>query len=165
MLNFTLACFSPFGYVLPRLALSRRCHSFDRLVVVLMFIVALFYPLVFVSPWFIQSPVFFVQATPGSRHLSHRHTHSMARRGSPGQINAFLDAHNSVRALHNAAPLTWSPSLAAKAEIWADQCQFRHTNGVLNEERYGENIAAGTGFFPISAAVNTFINDQGMQGR
>ncbi|KAF8969420.1 CAP domain-containing protein [Flammula alnicola] len=55
----------------------------------------------------------------------------------------FLDSHN------------------VKAELWADRCQFKHTNGVLSNELYGENIVAGTGSFPIDAAVATFVADQG----
>ncbi|KAF8914212.1 CAP domain-containing protein [Gymnopilus junonius] len=96
--------------------------------------------------------------------LLHRHDHlplhSMARRGTVEQIDAFLDSHNFVRAQHNATALQWSTDLAQKAESWADQCQFRHTNGVLSGELYGENIAAGTGDFPITAAVATFVQDQ-----
>jgi uncharacterized protein YkwD len=56
----------------------------------------------------------------------------------------FVDAHNKARAQHCAAPLTWSPTLAAYAQKWADTlkakgCQFGHSGG-----QYGENLAAGT---------------------
>ena len=77
------------------------------------------------------------------------------------QISAFLNAHNAIRAQHNATDLRWSPYFARRAEFWADQCQFRHTNGVLSDEPYGEIMAAGTGDFPIDTAVATFVSDQG----
>lgn len=56
----------------------------------------------------------------------------------------FVDAHNKVRAQHCAAPLSWSPKLAAAAQKWADSlraqgCKFGHSGG-----QYGENLAAGT---------------------
>ncbi|KAJ8086920.1 hypothetical protein AAF712_005385 [Marasmius tenuissimus] len=60
--------------------------------------------------------------------------------------------------LHGARPLTWSSSLASKAEEWANSCQFRHTDGVLMDEPYGENIMAGTGRFTVDAAVQAVID-------
>ncbi|MBV8757890.1 MAG: hypothetical protein JO257_11455 [Deltaproteobacteria bacterium] len=56
----------------------------------------------------------------------------------------FVAAHNRVRAKHCAGPLTWSPTLAAYAQQWADTlkakgCAFGHSGG-----KYGENLAAGT---------------------
>jgi uncharacterized protein YkwD len=61
-----------------------------------------------------------------------------------GTAQAFIDAHNRVRARHCAGPLTWSPKLAAVAQQWANSlrdkgCMFGHSNGA-----YGENLAAGT---------------------
>ena len=58
---------------------------------------------------------------------------------------AFLDAHNRVRAKHCAPPTTWSPTLAQVAQKWADElaakgCAFGHSPG----RKYGENLAAGT---------------------
>lgn len=56
----------------------------------------------------------------------------------------WVDAHNRARAKHCAAPLTWSPRLAAIAQKWADtlrarHCSFEHSGGTT-----GENLAAGT---------------------
>ena len=73
----------------------------------------------------------------------------------------FLDAHNGIRAAHNAPPLSWSSSLASRAQFWASGCRLRPTNGVLSNVQYGELIVAGTGDFPVTAAVGTFIADQG----
>ncbi|KXN92299.1 Fruiting body protein SC14 [Leucoagaricus sp. SymC.cos] len=97
--------------------------------------------------------------------LSDRGPHSLtdptAIRRSAAQISAFLQAHNTVRAKHHARPLTWSVSLAQMADQWADACNFKHTNGILSDTPYGENIVAATGDFPVSAAVDTFIQDAG----
>ena len=80
---------------------------------------------------------------------------------SPGDIQKFLDAHNTIRSQHNAPPLTWSFSLAFRAAIWADRCNLAHSGGSLWDKPYGENIAAATGVFPIEAAVSTFVSDKG----
>jgi len=70
---------------------------------------------------------------------------------SVSDINAYLDAHNTVRAKHGAVALTWSNKLASKAQQWVNGCKFEHSGGTLGP--YGENLAAGTGSFDISAAV------------
>jgi len=80
-------------------------------------------------------------------------------RGSSEQMNGFLDAHNIVRAAHGAVPLSWSETLADLAAIWADNCEFRATEGILLQVPYGENIVAATGFFPITSAVGMFTQD------
>ncbi|XP_078361356.1 ectin-like isoform X2 [Oculina patagonica] len=41
-------------------------------------------------------------------------------------ITECLQAHNSKRALHGAAPLTWDTSLARKAEAWASYLTTRN---------------------------------------
>ncbi len=58
---------------------------------------------------------------------------------------AFVAAHNRVRARHCAPPLTWSPTLAKVAQSWANElekqgCAFGHSPG----QKYGENLAAGS---------------------
>jgi uncharacterized protein YkwD len=92
---------------------------------------------------------------------SRPHTDPTAIRRSTAQISAFLREHNTVRAEYHADPLEWSVSLAQKADQWADACNFKHTNGVLSDESYGENIVAATGDFPVKAAVGTFVQDAG----
>jgi pathogenesis-related protein 1 len=64
--------------------------------------------------------------------------------GASTEAAALLAAHNEVRARHCAAPLAWSPEVAASAQKWADHlrdagCAFGHS-----DTRYGENLAAGT---------------------
>ncbi|KAF3911139.1 Pseudecin [Arthrobotrys entomopaga] len=52
----------------------------------------------------------------------------------------MLYYHNAWRAHHAATPLTWNTTLAAAALKSASKCVFAHTTN----NRYGENIAAGT---------------------
>jgi uncharacterized protein YkwD len=77
---------------------------------------------------------------------------------SGSDIDAYLSSHNSVRAQHGAAPLTWSDQLAGKAQQWANNCVNHHSGGTLGP--YGENLAAGTGSnFGISEAVKLWTNE------
>lgn len=88
--------------------------------------------------------------------------HSLLRRGSAAQINTFLNAHNVIRKTHNATALTWSLSYAAKAELWADACEFKLTEGKLDETLYGELHTAATGLFDITTAIKQFAKDEGV---
>ncbi|GLB36328.1 putative protein with SCP / Tpx-1 / Ag5 / PR-1 / Sc7 family of extracellular domains [Lyophyllum shimeji] len=72
-------------------------------------------------------------------------------------IQAYLSAHNTVRANHGAAPLTWSDDLASKAQEWADGCVFQHSGGKFG--RLGENLAAGTGSYSIQEAVKSWTDE------
>jgi hypothetical protein len=56
---------------------------------------------------------------------------------SASDIQAYLDAHNTLRAKHGAAPLTWSDTLATYAQNWANRCVFEHSAGP-----YGENLVS-----------------------
>jgi uncharacterized protein YkwD len=77
------------------------------------------------------------------------------------KIEEYLSTHNDVRQQHGAKPLEWRDDLEQLAQEWADNCHFAHSSGKLLHEPYGENIVAGTGNFPISAAVGTFTQDAG----
>lgn len=89
---------------------------------------------------------------------------AVAAVASPGGAKTiaqrFVDAHNAVRANHCAAPLTWSPELAAVAQRWADTlrdkgCTFGHSGG-----QYGENLAAGTeGVLDPEATVKMWYDE------
>jgi len=67
-------------------------------------------------------------------------------------IQTYLQAHNTVRSQHGAAALTWSNELGAKAQQWANGCQFKHSGGSLGP--YGENLAAGTGNFSFQNGMD-----------
>ena len=100
----------------------------------------------------------------------------VARQSTSTQdIQAYLDAHNTVRARHGAVALVWSDLLAGKAQQWAAHCNFAHSGGTLG--RYGgklcnswlkslaydlptENLAAGTGSaYDIAAAVKSWTDE------
>jgi len=74
----------------------------------------------------------------------------------PSDIQAYLDAHNTLRANHNAAALTWSDMLATAAQTWADKCVFNHSDGSLGP--YGENLAAGSDL-GIGSAIQLWSNE------
>ncbi|KAK7463764.1 hypothetical protein VKT23_005701 [Stygiomarasmius scandens] len=77
---------------------------------------------------------------------------------SNSDIQAYLSAHNSVRAQHGAAPLTWSDEAAAKAQQWANNCVFEHSGGKLGA--FGENLAAGTGdSYGIAEAIKSWTDE------
>ncbi|KAL0580070.1 hypothetical protein V5O48_001929 [Marasmius crinis-equi] len=93
-------------------------------------------------------------AMSSSSNLRHR---LHAKKASITQISTFLATHNLERAFHGAQPLTWSSSLASKAEEWAKNCEFRHTDGVLSDTPYGENIVATTGDYSVDGALQSFL--------
>jgi len=77
---------------------------------------------------------------------------------SGSDIDQYLSAHNSVRAQHGAAALTWNNTLADAAQQWADGCKFVHSGGSLGP--YGENLAAGTGSsYDIATAIKSWTDE------
>lgn len=100
-----------------------------------------------------------VVALPATK-LSGHVTRLPSKRATSLQITSYLDAHNKVRALHGAENLVWNTTLAEKAREWASLCSFQHSDGLLLDTPYGENIVAATGKFSIDAAVETFVQDQ-----
>ncbi|KAK7022037.1 hypothetical protein VNI00_017072 [Paramarasmius palmivorus] len=73
------------------------------------------------------------------------------------EADQWLEAHNSVRAQHNAQPLTWNNQVAAAAQNWANRCTMQHSGGQVGS--YGENLAWGTGNFPIASAVKLWADE------
>lgn len=60
----------------------------------------------------------------------------------PNPDAGVLALHNQKRALHTGtSALTWSATVAASAQAWADGCIYQHTTG----GSYGENLYATTG--------------------
>lgn len=90
-----------------------------------------------------------------------------------------LNAHNSFRAKHGAAPLKWSTTLAAAAQKWINNCQFKHSGGAVgpyggkdvhfhlwaslatasSQIKPAENLAAGTGGFNGVAGVKMWTDE------
>ncbi|BGP15063.1 hypothetical protein JCM10213_002793 [Rhodosporidiobolus nylandii] len=66
---------------------------------------------------------------------------SSAGGGSSVQSLA-LDAHNTLRAKHDASPLAWSTELADAATSWVNKCVYQHGGG--EALKAGENIAMTT---------------------
>lgn len=72
----------------------------------------------------------------------------------------FVTEHNRYRAKHCAAPLSWSPQLAASSQKWADTlkakgCRFGHSGS-----KSGENLAAGTtGALPPEEVVRMWYDE------
>lgn len=79
----------------------------------------------------------------------------------PPAARDIVETHNRYRAKHCAPPLTWSPALAEVAQKWADTlkakgCMFGHSNN----NKYGENLAAGTtGALPPEAVVTMWYDE------
>ena len=78
-------------------------------------------------------------------------------RTSRSDIDTYLSTHNTVRKAHGAVDLVWNDALATAAQSWANGCVFEHSGGSLGP--YGENLAAGTGNYGITNAVNDWTNE------
>jgi uncharacterized protein YkwD len=80
--------------------------------------------------------------------------------GSP-LLNGITAAHNAARAAVMPAPstplppLTWSATVAAAAQTWANKCMFQHSNN-----GYGENIYADTGQGDAQAVVSDWVAEK-----
>ncbi|KAI0751021.1 CAP domain-containing protein [Daedaleopsis nitida] len=79
---------------------------------------------------------------------------------APPQVHkqVYLDQHNLVRGSVGASSLKWSDDLQEKAQKYAEQCQLKHSDGALGP--VGENLAAATGSFSASEAVQLFTQDE-----
>lgn len=77
---------------------------------------------------------------------------------SSNDISQYLQFHNTIRAQHGAAALSWNQTLANIAQTWANKCVFKHSGGTLGP--FGENLAAGTGSsYGIEAAIQSWTNE------
>ena len=68
---------------------------------------------------------------------------------------SLLQTHNKFRALHAAAPLTWSPAIAANALKVSKTCAFAHCKTPNN---WGGNIASG--FTTPRKAIESTYNSE-----
>ncbi|EIW77340.1 PR-1-like protein, partial [Coniophora puteana RWD-64-598 SS2] len=78
---------------------------------------------------------------------------------SPADQQTYLKVHNAERAKHGAKALTWNATLATKAQQWANKCHFEHSGGSLACIST-ENLAAGTGDYTITDAINGWDNEE-----
>lgn len=77
--------------------------------------------------------------------------------GAPAQ--EMLTLQNAKRSRHCAPPLTWSSTLAAAAQTWANGCSFDHSSNASRPNQ-GENLAWGSGSFAsASSAVDRWYNE------
>ena len=74
---------------------------------------------------------------------------------SESDIQAYLSAHNDMRAKHGAKPLTWSNELASKAQQWADGCVFKHSGGSLGP--YGGRLKNISTQFLLDSFSREFV--------
>ncbi len=58
---------------------------------------------------------------------------------SPTEIQEWLQTHNNYRTLHGVPPVTWSATVAASAQAYAETCPSGHSGS-----GYGENLAWAT---------------------
>lgn len=78
----------------------------------------------------------------------------------PAPLTGITAAHNAARAAVVPAasppipPLTWSPTVAATAQAWADNCVFKHSGG-----KYGENIYATSGTATGDDVVGSWVSE------
>jgi uncharacterized protein YkwD len=68
---------------------------------------------------------------------------------------SLLQTHNRFRARHGAAPLTWSPAIAANALKVSKTCVFAHSK---TPNSWGENIASG--FATPGKAIEAMYNSE-----
>ncbi|KLO07573.1 PR-1-like protein, partial [Schizopora paradoxa] len=74
-------------------------------------------------------------------------------------VTEMLQLHNNLRASHGASALTWSSTLASKAQQWANGCVFEHSGGSLGP--FGENLASGTGSsYGVTDAFNGWASEE-----
>lgn len=80
-----------------------------------------------------------------------------------GDAAATLDLHNCMRArvspaaVPPLAPLSWSATVAASAQAWANTCQYFHQSG----QPYGENLAAfSVGTATALQATQLWVNER-----
>jgi uncharacterized protein YkwD len=79
----------------------------------------------------------------------------------PAALAGITAAHNMARANVSPPaampipPLTWSDTVAATAQAWANNCMFKHSGG-----QYGENIFATSGTAKPSDVVDSWVSEK-----
>jgi pathogenesis-related protein 1 len=90
--------------------------------------------------------------------------------GEPAALAGITAAHNEVRAAHGVGPMTWSASLAATAQAWADACTddespaglIDHNPGRSDGHPYyvGENVYGSSGGASGPDAVELWASEE-----
>lgn len=75
---------------------------------------------------------------------------------TPAEIQEWLDAHNTYRALHGVPNVTWSTTVAQSAQAYADTCPSGHSY----HPQYGENLAWSYGQNPSFGDVVKWWYDE-----
>jgi hypothetical protein len=76
-------------------------------------------------------------------------------------VSGITAAHNAARAAVSPPaaapipPLTWSDTVAATAQAWANNCHFMHSGG-----KYGENIYASSGTSTPAQVVDSWVAEK-----
>ncbi len=71
------------------------------------------------------------------------------------EIEQWLQAHNYYRALHGSPAVTWSDTVAASAQAWADICPSDHSSS-----GYGENLAWASYALTPQGAVDLWYAEE-----
>jgi len=71
------------------------------------------------------------------------------------EIQQWLDSHNSKRQLHQVGPVTWSATVAASAQNYANTCPDGHSSS-----GYGENLAWASYPASIETVVSWWYSEE-----
>lgn len=74
---------------------------------------------------------------------------------SSAEIQEWLQAHNNYRTLHGVPPVTWSATVAASAQTYAETCPSEHSGS-----GYGENLAWATYDMGESTVVQYWYDEE-----
>jgi len=80
---------------------------------------------------------------------------AVATSATSAEIEEWVQAHNTYRALHGVPPVTWSTTVAASAQSYADSCPSAHSHSM-----YGENLAWATYNMRVSQVVKMWYDEE-----
>ena len=83
------------------------------------------------------------------------HSGENASGATPAEIQEWLQVHNQYRSLHGVPPVTWSATVAASAQAWADTCPSGHSSS-----GYGENMAWATYIMSPKDVVDYWYSEE-----
>jgi uncharacterized protein YkwD len=103
------------------------------------------------SPMFIRQRIFAYILMLAAASLSAAPAHG----ATASEIQQWLDDHNSKRQLHQVGPVTWSATVAASAQNYADTCPSGHSGS-----GYGENLAWSTYQVSIETVTSWWYSEE-----